>query len=113
MSEISIMLKVYDLFKSIIQITSKLDKNWRYSIGISTDNCVLELMELLTMAKYAPKAMKGTYLLKAQAKLDILKLRLRLMLDLKIADETNLFKNQEILVEIGRMLGGWYKSLNK
>lgn len=65
------------------------------------------------MAKYAPKATKGTYMLKAQAKIDILKLRLRLMLDLKIADETQLFKNQETLIDIGRMLGGWYRSLDK
>jgi len=65
------------------------------------------------MAKYAPKATKGPFLLKAQAKIDILKLYLRLMLDLKIADETELFKNQQTLIEIGRMLGGWYRSLDK
>ena len=113
MSEVSIILKAYELFKSIIQITSQLEKNWRYSIGISTDNCVLELIELLVMAKYAPKSLKATYLLKAQAKIDIIKLRLRLMLELKLGNETNIFKNQEYLIEIGRMLGGWYKSLNK
>ena len=113
MLEASIILKVYDLFKSIVQITAKLDKNWRYSIGMITDRCVLELMELLTMAKYAPKTTKGPYMLKAQAKIDILRLNLRLMLDLKIADETQLFKNQETLTEIGRELGGWYRSLDK
>jgi hypothetical protein len=90
-----------------------LDKKWRYSIGILIDRGVLELMELLTMAKYAPKATKGSYMLKAQAKIDNLRLQLRLMLDLKLADETLLFINQETLNEIGKMLGGWYRSLDK
>jgi len=39
-------------------------------------------------------------------------LKLRLFLEMKIANETKIFQAQSKLTEIGRMLGGWLKSLN-
>ena len=63
------------------------------------------------MAGYAPKAHKSTYLIKAQALLDSVRLRLRLCLELGIAKGTSVFQLQKDLEEVGRMLGGWAKSL--
>jgi len=38
-------------------------------------------------------------------------LKLRLCLELKLANETKIFQAQSALEEIGRMLGGWLKSV--
>lgn len=70
----------------------------------------LELLDLLIMAKNAPKPMKVGYLIKASALLEIIVLKLRLFLELKLVNETIVFKIQEDLAEIGRMLGGWLKA---
>ena len=64
------------------------------------------------MAKNAPKPLKATYLIKASSHLEIVILKLRLYLELKIANETKIFQSQAQLADIGRMLGGWLKSLN-
>lgn len=63
------------------------------------------------MAKSAPKTLKAGYLLKAVAKLEVSTLKLRLLLELKLVNETKLFQLQGKLAEIGRMLGGWLRSL--
>lgn len=67
-------------------------------------------MEILVMAKSAPKTLKAGYLIKAVAKLEICTLKLRLLLELKLVNETRLFQLQSNLAEIGRMLGGWLKA---
>lgn len=54
--------------------------------------------------------MKAGYLIKASSMLEVAVLKLRLVLEMKIANETNVFQTQGMLAEIGRMLGGWLKS---
>ena len=63
------------------------------------------------MAKNAPKPAKAQYLIKVNAILEIITLKLRLLLDLKLANETRIFQLQSETAEIGRMLGGWLKSM--
>lgn len=93
-------------------MNNHLEKRWRYSLGASLENSVLSLLEHLIMAKNAPKPMKSPYLIKASSQLEISTLKLRLFLELEIANETKIFQTQSKLAEIGRMLGGWLKSLN-
>lgn len=68
-------------------------------------------METLVMAKNAPKTLKAGYLIKASSKLEVAILKLRLLLDIKLINETKIFQIQTKLDEIGRMLGGWLKSV--
>lgn len=103
---------MYKLYKQVVQINNKLDKPSRYSLGQSLENTVLELMELLIMAKNAPKAMKATYIIKALSQQEVATLKLRLYLELKLANETKIFQAQSDLKDIGRMAGGWLKSLS-
>lgn len=64
------------------------------------------------MAKNAPKPLKSSYLIKAGAQQETAIFKLRLILELKLANETKIFQTQAKLAEIGRMLGGWLKSLS-
>ena len=86
-------------------------KERRYTIGASTEATLLNLIEQLCMAQHAPKLHKRSYLMKANAQLDILRLKLRLCLELELANETRLFQSQAICTDVGRMLGGWLKSV--
>ena len=112
--EISIIQKSYEAYKEVVGINNHLDKRWRYSLGHSAEESILGLLESLVMAKHAPKALKVSYLLKSMSHLEVLRLKLRLFLELKVTkNETNLFKIQAHNEEIGKMLGGWIRSLEK
>jgi hypothetical protein len=106
-----IIEKLYDIYKLTVQINLKLDKPHRYSLGVETEKSLLSLVELLLMAGHAPKAHKSTYLTKAQANLDMLRLRFRLYLELGLGNETTILQIKAKLEEVGRMLGGWAKSV--
>jgi len=99
------------VYKIAVDINNHAEKRWRYSLGISLENTILDCLSELIMAKNAPKPIKASYLIKAGAQLEIITLKLRLLLELKIANETRIFQAQAKIREIGRMLGGWIKSL--
>jgi len=111
--EIPLINSSYEAYKEIVSANNHLDKRWRYSLGHSLEESILNLMESLVMAKHAPKALKPGYLLKAMGFLESSRLKLRLFLEMKIVNETNIFKIQAKLEEVGRMLGGWLRSLDK
>jgi hypothetical protein len=112
MEELPIINRTYEVYKSIIDINNHLEKRWRYSLGMSLENSVLSLLQELIMAKNAPKPLKSSYLIKDSSYLEISVLKLRLFLEMEIANKTKIFQTQSKLAEIGRMLGGWIKSLN-
>lgn len=97
-------------YKTIVDLNSKLEKRWRHSIGLSLENSISDCIEILVMAKNAPKPLKVGYLLRAMGKLAITTLKLRILLEFKLVNTTRLFQLQAQLAEIGRMLGGWLKA---
>jgi len=111
MDSLPIINKTYDAYKAIIDLNNKLEKRRRYSLGLSLENSILDCMEILVMAKNAPKTLKAAYLIKASSKLEVSTLKLRLLLELALVSETKIFQLQAKLDEIGRMLGGWLKSV--
>lgn len=72
----------------------------------------LNFLDQIIMAKNAPKSFKGSYLIRASSLIEIVTLKLRLFLELKLANETKIFQIQGVLAEIGRMTGGWLKAAN-
>jgi hypothetical protein len=108
--ELPILNRVYDVYKTLDSVNEKLPKHKRYSLGASTEQSVLGLLEQLLMAKHAPKSHKAGFLLRAQAQLESLRFKLRLYLELRLVSATRIMQLQAVLEEIGRMLGGWLKS---
>ena len=106
-----IINNTYILYKKIINVNQKLTKINRYNIGSSIENTTLNLLEYLIMAKNAPKTLKMPYLIKAGALSEIIVLKLRLYLELKLVNEIQVFQLQSLVREISRMIGGWKKSL--
>lgn len=110
MDSLPIINKSYELYKAILDINHQLSKRWKYGLGMSFESSFLDMIENLVMAKNAPKTLKIGYLIRASSKLEISLIKARLMLELKLANETKLFQIQAQMAEIGRMLGGWMKS---
>jgi len=110
METLSVICLTYDLYKFIIENNNHLEKKWRYSLGNGLVDSVSDLLKEEILAKHAPKTLKSVYLLKAFSHLEITTLKLRILLEFKLIQETKIFQAQEKIAEIGRELGGWYKS---
>lgn len=110
MDSVPIINRTYEVYKTVVEINNKLNKRWRFSFGVGTEESIIELIKNLVMAKNAPKHLKGSYLIKASASLEVLKMKLRLYIEFSLVNETVVFQLQSKIDEIGRMLGGWLKS---
>lgn len=108
---LSIINAGYESYKMLAQMNEKVSKRWRYSLGFSAEEHVTSLLRSLIMAKNAQKPLKSKYLIEAESFLELSRLQLRVYLELKLCNETKIFQLQAKLEEIGRMLGGWLKSL--
>ncbi len=103
--------KSYEMYKTTLTLNNALNKRMKYSLGAELERNILQLLENLIFAKNAAKPMKAAYLMRAGALLEIIMLKFRLFLELKLVNGTSVFEAQENLKEIGRMLGGWLKSV--
>lgn len=88
-------------------------KKDRYSIGLKIEKSTLDLLEFTITAGDAQSSEKLTALSRASVKLDFLKLLVRLSCDIKAIDKKKYLRIEEKLQEIGRMLGGWLKSIKQ
>jgi hypothetical protein len=111
MQELPVINRTQELYEAISKITGKLPALKQQTIGRRAEDGCLQLLEWLIMAKHAPSAQKGPYLIKASATAELLQFQLRMLLMQKLANETMLHQLQAKVSEIGRMLGGWRKSV--
>ena len=90
------------------QAITAFPKTKRYTLGQKLDNLTLEIFELLFSI---PSSQNKTDILqKISIKLDLLKILLRLSKDILAVRDKKYLELQEMLQEIGRMLGGWIRS---
>ena len=86
-------------------------KDSRYTLGAKLDSLFLELVELIIKASYSDKTEKFIFLKNASSKLDLLKFFLQIAWEIKALDNKKYIHLSEKLNEIGKMIGGWIKSL--
>jgi hypothetical protein len=110
MEELSVIATTYEVYKKLIELNIAVDKKYRHTLSEPTVGYCAETLKYLIHAKHAPKSLKATYLIQADAAAELTALNLRAMLELKLANETNILKIQAKLQEVRRMVGGWRKS---
>jgi len=109
--EIPLVKKLYELYKYAHKAISAFPKHERYSLGEKTETNILEAIEAVVFGNAQPKNFKDGYLLRANAKVEILKILFRLAMENNFMNETQYIKAEEYLQESGKMLGGWIKYL--
>ncbi len=110
--DIPIVHALYQLYKALHELLLKFPKSQRYSLGSVMQTELLDLMEaVVTAANTAKPETKKERLSVASTKLDLLRLMVRLSKDCKCVDNKTYLALESQLHEIGRMLGGWLKSL--
>ena len=101
------------MLKNTIPILNKFPRNQKYVLGDRIQNQLSELLELYIKAYYLPKTQKIPLLKQANIQLEIIRHFFRLAYDLGLYPSTKYQFFAEKLHEIGRMTGGWLKSLEK
>jgi len=109
--EIPLVKKLYELYKYAHKSVSVFPKHERYSLGEKIEMNILETIEAVIFGNAQPKNFKDAYLLRANAKIEVLKILFRLALDNGFINSTQYLKTEEYLCESGKMLGGWIKYL--
>lgn len=106
-----LLQKTYRLYQQLSTHTARFPKFARYGLGLKLDNTCLQLLEEIINAEQTTPVLKDKALLAASIKNELMKILLRLTMEHKLIKETNYFVWSAALVEIGKMIGGWKKSL--
>ncbi len=103
--------RIFEFYKLTYQYIQLFPKKDKYTLGHKIDNLILDTMELILLAANSQKEKKYIVLQKASLKIDLLKILIRLAKEVKSLDNKRYVQLQEELQEIGKMLGGWIRSI--
>src|SRR3989344_7638265 len=109
--DIPIFQKIYDFYKLLYHYLKLFPQKDRYTLGLKIDNLSLEIFESVITAAISSKEKKFPYIEKSIISINLLKILIRLAKDIQALDPKKYLKLEQDLQEIGRMLGGWKKSL--
>lgn len=103
---------LYDTYAEWNQILVKFPKVQRYTLGETCSRHILLSIELVLVAASITTPMDKLKKLKeVSAKVDLLKLLVRLAKDCKCLTNERYLKVESQLNDVGKMLGGWMKHL--
>ena len=105
----SIVHKTYQLYSYLHKCIAVFPKKDRFTLGIKIEQTALEFFELIMLAREKTGMSKQLILKKADFKITMMKLFCRLAFDLKALQERWYIEAEERRLEIGKMLGGWFK----
>ena len=108
--DIPIFKKTYDLYKTFYGYRSVIPKQDRYTIWQRCESLILDILEGILFASQTAKNEKLPILEKTSMRLNFLRIFIRLMKETKVIDNKKYTALQELIDEIGRMLGGWIRS---
>ena len=111
-SEAPILKETIDLYKEFYEYLKTFPKKDQYVLGKRCEEHIIDFMELIIYAVSLYKQEKKAKLSEANIKFDLLKVLLRMAREFKMLDNKRYLSMEEKIQKIGRMLGGWIRSLN-
>ena len=109
--ESSVFQSTYDLLKRIHLLRNRFSKSEKYSLGQSLEESVLQTLQEIIEAGLQKREWKIASIEKSLRLVEKTKILLRLAKDLEQIREREAIEMQETVQQIGRMLGGWKKSI--
>ncbi len=109
--DIPIFKKTYELYKTLHEFRRLVPKQDRFSIFERVDTTTLDVIEGIMLASGQQKTVKLSSLERTSLKLNMLRVFIRLMKDTKALDNKKYIALESMIDEIGRMLGGWIRSI--
>ena len=111
MKQSPIFARTYDLLRWLLPMTVKFPRHQRFVLAEAVQRTALRFQERLIEAARAPEPIPVL----EQADTDLTKLRLylRLCRDLELMNVGQYEHAARMVNEVGRLLGGWFKSARK
>ncbi len=109
--DIPIFHKIYELYKLLHSHHHCIPKSERYTLWQKCENTTLALLEALIETGHRKGDDRTCALYLVSNKLDLLKVLIRLAKETRTLNNKQYLEIQEIIQEIGRMIGGWIKSV--
>lgn len=113
LQNIPIYVRTCELYKVFYGYLSSFPRKDRYTWGQKCEAVILEILEAVVLASSLPKQEKLPILKKASLKVDLLRSLFTLGKDLKIIENKKYMVLEKLLSEIGRMFGGWIKTMSQ
>jgi hypothetical protein len=104
-----IFVRTHDLLVWLLQHTAKFPKSERFRMAKRVDDSAFRFYDLIARATKSGDKRRGV-LLEADLELDRLRLNVRLCVELKLLNVQQYEHAASLLVEIGKLLGGWLKT---
>lgn len=109
--DIPLFHKTYELYKVLHSYHERISKSQRYTLWQKCENTALVLLETILQAGYSKTEEKTELLYIISSKVDLLKVLIRLAKETRTLNPKQYLEVQTILQEIGKMVGGWLKSV--
>ena len=109
--DIPIFKKSYDLYKTLHEYHRLIPKKDRFTTFERAENVLLDIISGIFRASGQSKKEKVPTLEQVSVGLNLFRVLVRLMKDTKALDNKKYTTVQGEVDEIGRMLGGWIRSL--
>lgn len=112
-NNVPIIKSTVELYKVYYSYKSLFPKKDRYTLGEKCERYIIDMLELILKASMLSPDKKLPLVESASDKLDILKIFIRLLKELQIIDNNKNTELQNHIAGIGKMFGGWIKSLKE
>jgi len=104
-----IFVKTHDLLLWLLAHTGKFPKSERFRLAKRVEDSAFRFFDLIARATKSGEKRRSV-LLEADLELDRLRLNVRLCVELKLLTGAQYEYAAGLLVEIGKLLGGWIKT---
>jgi len=111
--DLPIIHKSYQLYQLLYGFRKTISKMDRHTLWQRVEDTTLDILEDLLKVGYLASDKRSEQLIKVSARVDMLRIFLRLTFDVSILPKKKYIQLQEAIDEIGRMLGGWMKSVKQ
>jgi hypothetical protein len=105
--ELKVIADFYDFMLWMIGHTEKFPRHHRYSLGVSIENRLYQILLLLLRAKYSKD--KARFLDEANVELEVMRFQVRIAKDLKVLPVKSHGYASEVMQSIGAQIGGWIR----
>jgi four helix bundle protein len=109
MNQSPLFARTYDFVAWLIPLTIKFPRSQRFVMAAALQREALRFQELLIEAAHAKR--QSALLQSADAELDKVRTHLRLALEMGLLNSGQYEHAARLLTEIGKLLGGWLKTL--
>lgn len=110
--DIPIIKKTSDLYKTFHEYRKIIPKQDKFTIYEKSEDIIITVLQCFLEAGYMKGMEKLLALEKSSIQLNVLRFFVRTLKEVKSIDNKKYIVLQEAIDEIGRMLGGWIRSIN-